>query len=478
MNITKHFKYLLYITLTIFISNCSPAKKDTRTQPLQPTPIVIKNISIIPMTTDNTVIKNATVVIKGEKIISINKDIPKNATLIDGTGKWLIPGLIDMHVHNLADGPNTGTPTEGPFLKLPTQNFMSLYIANGVTTAFELSARSEHIAQRNEILKGTVIGPRIALAALIDAGGRSNISADTPEEGRAAVRFAKGQGYEFIKMYSNLKEEVFTAIIEEAKKQHLKVVGHIPNIFKGKTAQAFIPHFGLVAHAEEFSNQTDTFTEEEAERMAMMAKKNNTWVIPNLSNLVYIAKQARSLDSVRSLASFKYVHPLMQSKWIVSNQYNKGTNPARVAFYDELVAFHVKLVKAFKKVGVPMVAGTDAGTSGIVWGFSLHDELDLLVNAGLSPEEALISATRLPANWLQIEEKVGTVEAGKYADLILLDNNPLENIKNTRSISGVFVNGQWIDKAKINSLLSDVAQWNNAHKDQYNWIEFKKNLRR
>lgn len=471
----KHY-YLL--VLCLILSACT--QKNTASQsdaaPLQNTIYAIKNVALIPMTTPNTVIENATVVIQDDVIQSINGSIPPEAQIIDGTGKWLLPGLIDMHVHNLADGPYLSYPTKGPAVHFDTQNFMTLYIANGVTTVFELSARAEHIGQRNEILRGDIIGPRIALAALID-GKNANMSATTPEDGRQTVRIAKGEGYEFIKVYSQLSEATFKAIIDEAQQQGMKVVGHIPNAFEGHTEDAFIPHYGLVAHAEEFSNQTDIYTDEEAERFAKMSKKNGTWLIPNLSNLVYIAKQARSLDSVRNLESFKYVHPLMQSKWIVSNQYNKGSNPERIAMYDELVEFHKKIIKAFKKEGVPMVAGTDAGTSGIVWGFSLHDELQLLVEAGLTNEEVLRGATHLAAQWLGIDHKVGTIETGKFADLILLDKNPLEHISNTREISGVFVNGQWVDQQQIDRMLLGIEQWNTTHKAEYDWNALLKQIR-
>lgn len=432
---------------------------------------VIKNVNIIPMTANNKVIENATVIIHNKKIQSINDSIPTNAITIDGTGKWLIPGLIDMHVHNLADinlGSNYPTKTASHYTD--TQDFMTLFVANGVTTAFELSGRVEHFAQRNEIQNGNVIGPRIALAFLID-GGNSGNTANTASDGRQTVRLAKAQGYEFIKVYSQLNIETYMAIIDEADKQDMKVIGHIPMEFKGRTEEAFIPHFGMVAHAEEFSKQTDEFTDIEADRFAKMAKDNGAWVTPNLSNLVYIAKQARSLDNIRNLKSFKYVHPLMQSKWIVSNQYNQDSNPKRIAYFDQLVDFHIKLIKAFKKEGVPMVAGTDAGTSGIVWGFSLHDELELMVGAGLSSEEVLVSATALPATWLGISDKIGTIEVGKFADLVLLEKSPLEDISNTRKILGVFVDGRWINKPEIDNMLNEITKHNaeKLGKDEYNW---------
>ncbi len=431
----------------------------------------VRNVNIIPMTIENNVLENATILIENGKIASINKAVPEDVDIIEGKGKWLIPGLIDMHVHNMADIDfSSSHPTKGVNLFTDDQDFMLLYIANGVTTAFELEGRVEHFGQRNAIARGSVIGPRIALAYLVDGGDSGNV-ANTPSDGRQTVRIAKAQGYEFIKVYSHLNIETYKAIIDEANKQEMKVIGHIPNIFKGRTKEAFVPHFDMVAHAEEFSSQTDIYTYKEAQRLAKMAKDNGTWVTPNLSNLVKVAEQARSLDGILHSPNFKYVHPLMQSKWITSNQYNRGTNVERIAYFDKLVDFHVTLVKAFIEADVPMVAGTDAGTSGIIWGFSLHDELELLVEAGLTPEQALASASRLPATWLEIGDKIGTVEVGKYADLILLDANPLDNISNTRKISGVFVNGRWVSKEKIDVMLADLAAKNNLNKDRYDWAK-------
>ncbi|SHN44585.1 amidohydrolase family protein [Chitinophaga sp. CF418] len=471
----KHFRNLFRLfSLLIIFSGCSNLKQSSagsqqREDISQEGIYAVTNVNIIPMTTDATIIKNATVIIKDRKIVSINQTIPANAKLIDGSNKWLMPGLIDMHVHNVTDiSFGSNYPTRGATFFINTQDFMLPYIANGVTTTLELSGRPEHFGQRNEIVKGKVFGPRIALALLIN-GGDAGIVANTPADGRQTVRIAKAEGYDFIKVYSKLNIETYKAIIDEASKQGMKVVGHIPNAFKGRTEEAFVPGFDMVAHAEEFSKQTDDFSDEQAKRFAQLAKRNGTWLSPTLITMVSIAEQARSLDSIRNLPGLKYVHPLIQSKWLTANNYNKDTSPERVAYFEKLIAFHIRLVKAFKEAGVPMVAGTDAGTSGVVWGFSLHDEIALLVQAGLSPQEALASATRLPATWLGIEDKVGTVEPGKYADLILLDANPLENISNTRKIAGVFVNGRWVSKENIDALLADLEKRNIADKDKYDW---------
>jgi imidazolonepropionase-like amidohydrolase len=465
------FQLLLFFMFAAGCKNVSSVLTNRSQQKAaQQNVFAIKNVNVIPMISGAEILLNATVIIKNEKIMSLSGPIPDHAEIIDGKGKWLIPGLIDMHVHVPTDGHfNSTFPTRAATIFTNTQDVMTPFVANGVTTIFELTAMAGHFGQRNEIARGNVIGPRMALAALINGGDGSGRIANTPSDGRQTVRIAKAEGYEFIKVYSQLNIETYKAIVDEANKQGLKVIGHIPNAFRGRLKDAFVPYFGMVAHAEEFSKQTEDFSDQDAKRFAQLAKENGTWLSPTLTVMVWIARQARSLDELRALHSLQYVHPLLQSKWLTSNNYNKGTSPNRVANFEKMINFHIRLVRAFKEAGVPMVAGTDAGSSGVVGGFSLHDEIELLVEAGLTPEEALTSATRLPSIWLGIDSKVGTVEAGKYADLVLLDANPLNEIKNTRKISGVFVNGRWLDKSGINAMLSDLSKRNTASKHKYDW---------
>lgn len=437
--------------------------------------IVIENVTVVPMTTNSTVVRDATVVIDKGWIVSLQGPAPDGAKRIDGKGKWLIPGLTDMHVHVPTDGlPRARKyPTEAPTIFFDTQDIMTPYIANGVTQILNLDARPEAFGQRNQVESGAVFGPHMALAAVINGGDSPvGIKANTPSDGRQAVRDAKAEGYEFIKVYSELNVETFTAIVDEARKVGLKAVGHIPEAFQGKLESAFVPNFAMVAHAEEFSKHSKDFTTEDAKHYAELAKRNGTWLTPTMTVMRWIASQTHSMDELRASPTLQYVHPLLQSKWLTANRYNRNASPKLAAYFDRMVEFHVRLVREFKAAGVPIVAGTDTLTSGVVAGFSLHDELEMLVGAGLTPEEALASSTRLAAVWLGVDADRGTVEVGKRADLVLLDANPLVNIANTRKIAGVSVNGRWADRATLDAMLADLSRRNTAAKDQYDWKTF------
>ena len=375
----RHFLiYLLLYFFFLVISGCGSPVGLTSSPKKSQTTFAIKNVNVIPMTS-GAILRDVTVVIEKRRIVSLTGPIPGDAEIIDGNGKWLIPGLIDMHVHIPTDGHfNTTYPTHNAAIFTSTQDIMTPFVTNGVTTVFDLRSEAGHFGQRNEILRGDAVGPRMALAAMINGGDGSGRMANTPADGRQAVRMAKAEGYEFIKVYSQLDAETYKAIVDEASKQGMKVIGHIPNAFKGRIQEAFVSHFGMAAHAEELFKQTEG-GDQDPDRLATLAKENNTWLCPTLIIIAAAAEQGRSLDGLRASASLQYVHPLLQSKWLTSNNYNKSATPESMARLERMIKFNNELVRACKEAGVPIVAGTDAGSSGVVWGFSLHDELELQI---------------------------------------------------------------------------------------------------
>jgi hypothetical protein len=426
---------------------------------VRPQVTVIEHVTVIPMTEGGASIADATVVIDDGRITALRGPVPRGAFRINGRGKWLIPGLMDMHVHLPSDQllPDGDPPRDAPpRVTFDTQDIMTLYIANGVTQIMNMDADAIAIGRRNEIAAGTVIGPTMALAALIDGKRQDGRVALTPTDGRQAVRDAKAEGYGFIKLYWRLDAETFLAINDEARLQGMKVLGHIPDAFKGQVERAMVPDF-MVAHAEELAKHSPEFSDADATRFADRARASGAALTGTLTTMRWISSQVKSLDELRALPTLQYLHPVVRRQWIDRNSYIKSSSPRRIAYFERMVDFNRRLVGAFRAAGVPVVAGTDALNPGCVPGFAIHDELEMLRVAGLSNKEALAAATRVPATWMGVLADRGTIEIGKRADLVLLNADPLLAIGNTRKIAGVMINGRWLPRRALDRMLAAVA---------------------
>jgi imidazolonepropionase-like amidohydrolase len=290
--------------------------------------------------------------------------------------------------------------------------------------------------------------------------------AATADDGRQAVRDAKAEGYRFIKTYSKLTPETFQAIVDEARKNGMRVLGHIPARESGRTAEFFVPGFDLVAHAEEFAQQTAVPALDRIPAYVQMMKANGTSLIATLTLNERLLDQTRDPNTLKARAELRYLDPGVYQMVMHGNPYLRDTSAKRVAFLQSLVDFNRELVRACAAAGVPVLTGTDSPVPGVVPGFSLHDEFEALVRAGLSPREVLEGTTRQAAEWLGTVGDRGTVERGKRADLVLLDADPLESIGSTRRIAAVIVNGRHIDKSWLDSRLKALATRNPTAPDQ------------
>jgi imidazolonepropionase-like amidohydrolase len=424
-----------------------------------------------------------TVMILEDRITAIGKTQnvrpPKGIKVVDAAGKFLIPGLWDMHAHTTY------------------KDFLMLFVANGVTGIRDMGGTPEEfnrlVQWRREIATGAAIGPHIVAAGLFVDGplpiGRPNsLNVATADEARQAVRYLKEQGADFIKVYSMLPREAYFAIADEAKKSGLKFVGHVPASISALEAsdagQKTIEHLFRVlpafstdeaklnqelmevtskkgisdfVHAEIHSQIASLDSYDMSRAAALFARfvRNQTWFDPTLIGWATLTETNDKLltDDVR----LKYIPTDRRTLW---NTQRSGllrslgpefeTNRAR------LFKRHLEIVGAMQRAGVKVLAGTDSAGLYLSPGFSLHDELALLVKAGLTPMQALQAATIDPATFLGLSESLGSLEKGKIANMVLLEANPLVDIRNTQKIASVVLRGRLISKSDIQEMYSKV----------------------
>jgi len=387
-------------------------------------------------------VRDAVVVVRAGRIVAAGPRarvaVPAGARVIDGRGKWIIPGLWDMHAHfeQVEWGP--------------------IYLAAGVTTVRDVGNVREFITSvRDAVRDGRGVGPRMLLAGVVDGDGPFALGVQrvsTPEQARAWVRRYHDAGFQQMKVYSSVKLDVLRALTQEAHRLGMTVTGHVPegiDAYQGVEAgMDQINHATYVLAIMRPTppgprNPADTLpldpSTPEARRAIDFLKRHGTVIDPTLSVYEMFMHPAR--------VPFREYEPgvgkIAPELRVPLN--NTGVPPEREAAARVRFQRLVDAVRALHRAGVPIVAGTDQ----TVPGHSLHRELELYVRAGFTPMEALQSATLVPARVMGMERQVGTVEAGKAADLLLLDADPLADISNTRRIHTVIAGGRVYDPATL-----------------------------
>jgi imidazolonepropionase-like amidohydrolase len=433
--------------------------------------IVITDVNVVDVRTGE-IRADQIVIIERNRIVAAGsrKDTkyPRNAATVNAKGGYLIPGLWDMHVH-LAFG---------DWFPKAEQITLPLFIANGVTGVRDMGSELSTVqAWRNAIESGTLIGPRIMTSGPMLDGVKprfpSSLAIATPEEGRRAVDRLKASGADFIKLQSLLTAEAVRAIAEESQKEEIRFEGHVPDAVRAEEmSNAGMHSFehligvfeGSSPMEEEFlkggkseAKFLATYDAERAGKLAAVLAKNQTWQCPtlvwerggNLIDVTDFGKDARA----------KYVPAYWKEKtWQkmthdVEEEFGTDDLATRQKFLDK----ELEVVQMLHKAGVPFLAGTDTPPGVYIFpGFSLHEELQRFVAAGFTPLEALQTATINPAKFFGMEEQNGTIERGKFADMVLLDANPLADIGNTQKIAAVFFNGRCFSRAELAKLLTKV----------------------
>ncbi|UCF28947.1 MAG: amidohydrolase family protein [Chloroflexota bacterium] len=449
------------------------------------TSVAFQNVTVIPMDSAR-ILEGQTVVIEDRHIADIGAsgdiDIPANTHVVDGEGKFLIPGLSDMHIHTSA-----------------SENDLLVYLANGVTTVRDMGSESPVILEwRDQVRDGARVGPSIWAwwpsienNQLWDEWGTERASrggktwVHTPEEAEQLVAEMAALGVDGIKAHVVDSSDIYLALLESASRHSLPFDGHVPedhtfcgtgldcwNDFRKMGVPALAHVEELVKMVELLDENSRQASDESIRHIAQDAANDGLWVSTSIYLMRSIADQAADLEgTLAAMPELKYVHPGVFDgmKWGPGENYYvaAGSRP----WWPEYVAANEKMLLALSESGALLMSGTDASTPVLVPGFSLHDELETMADVGLSPYDVLRTSTYNPALYLGELDEFGTVEAGKRADLVLLEGNPLQDIANTRQIAGVMAQGRYYSRADLDLMLEAVAQDYEATKTTQSVIE-------
>ena len=392
--------------------------------------IVLKNANVITMT-DEKILSNTDILVENDRITNVSTNIT-DAEVIDCSGKYIIPGLADMHVH----------------INLTSDEDMKLFVANGITCVRNMNGSESALKMKEKTTnERDFVCPLIYTSTPILDGHPPvfpfNVVLETPEEARAYILKAKEDGYDFLKVYNNLKIPVYKEILKTAKETGLDVIGHIPAAVGAEMAIE-CGQYGF-EHIKALKR----------DQLAPAAKAG-IYFTPTLivQKIIRMIKNDSITEDMYDDGIMKYVSPEVKARWRETVKFYKVHDFKLDRSFEEYVAD----AKVFLDFGGKLLAGTDAQNPFVVFGFSLHDELELLAQSGISCYEILKTATVNGAESNHQEKQWGTIQPGKCANLVVLNSNPFENIGNARDISAVILKGKHYNRKALDGFLTQVAQ--------------------
>lgn len=450
--------------------------------PQPPAPIALTHVTVINVESGQLE-PDRTVVVTGNRITAVGPastiTLPSGTRVVESQGKFLIPGLWDMHVHAAYPGLDA--------------LFLPALLANGVTGVRDMfSSMPNRDSSRAKVARAEIAGPRIVGSGHILDGTppiwQGSVAVQSGAEATRAVDSLKRAGADFIKVYSRLTPEEFFAAARESRRLRIPFAGHVPQLVAASAASdsgmASVEHLtnflfgcsskedqllkeladaavkgidsmGLVARSQ-VEPVLASFDVERCRALARRLVKNGTWMVPTITvlhSVAFLDDSTLALDP-----RLKYVPGWFRRGWNPREDFRfkmltaKDWLQRKAAYQRQL-----EIIKVLHQEGVGFLAGTDLANPYVFPGFSLHEELRNLVSVGFTPAEALRAATLSPALYLRSTDSLGTVAAGKVADLVLLDANPLSNIGNTEKIRAVIAAGRFYDRAALDKLLADAA---------------------
>jgi imidazolonepropionase-like amidohydrolase len=467
------FRILMVLTLVprVFVLGQASSQSSGEV----PARLALTHVTLVDVR-DGTTHADTTVLIAGDRIESVGPTsairLPKHTRVVNAGGQFLIPGLWDMHVHALWDADRA-------------RAFLPLFLANGVTGVREMGGPmpvADQVRWRQDVAKGSVLGPRLVIAGPFVDGPHAiwpgSVKVSTAEEGRQAVDSLQSAGVDFIKVYSQIPRAAYLAIAEEARKDRIPFVGHVPlevDVSEASTeGQKSIEHLmGILLHCSSKADElkadlmrgvninqlndqmVDTYDPEKAATLFALFVKNGTWHTPTLT--IRHARPYLQELQAEDDSRLKYIPKSIVDGWVAKDDKRQPASAEVAASRKRLFQKETEVVGAMRRAGVRFLAGTDTPNPFCFPGFSLHDELGFMVKAGFTPLEALQASTINPAEFLGLSDSLGTIEKSKIADLVLLEADPLKDIANTKKITAVITNGRFLDRTALDGLLAVAA---------------------
>jgi len=432
--------------------------------PATPLPLFAQNttvfdgVHVVPLDRER-VMENQTVVVQDGRITALGArgavTVPVGAVHVAAEGRYLIPGLAEMHAHIPAPGAGAQF----------TENVLFLYVAAGVTTIRGMLGHPDHLALRGRVERGEWVGPRIWTSGPSVNG----TSVPTPDSAVRAAASQKQAGYDFIKIHPGLARAVFDSLDAAADRAGIRYAGHVPvDVGLDRALEAgywSIDH--LDGYVEALAGRTGqagggwfgvAFTGDvRSDRIADVARRTaqaGVWNVPT-QILMESYATAETADDMGRRPEVRYMPARTRAQWVAWKREAASQQPQAVL--DRWIGIRRSLIKALHDAGAGLLLGSDAPQVWNVPGFSVHRELEALVAAGLTPYEALVTGTRNIATYLGTADRAGTIAVGRQADLILLDANPLADIRNTTRRAGVMIRGVWYPQADIERRLETIA---------------------
>jgi imidazolonepropionase-like amidohydrolase len=422
--------------------------------------VAFVDVTVIPMDRERR-LSGQTVVVRGDRIVELGPvasvKVPEGATRVEGKGRFLIPGLAEMHAH-IPGGQASDSAVE---------RTLFLYVAGGLTTVRGMLGHPRHLELRARAARGELLSPTIYAAGPSLNGN----SIPDPTAARKAVIEQKEAGYDLLKIHPGVSREAFDTLVATARRIGIPFAGHVPTeVGVGHAIEskyATIEHLdgyieamvgdGAPVSAEQSAffglNLGEHLDESKLPALAAATKKAGVWNVPTqvlLENLVLVESSAE----LARRPEMRYVAPEMPAQWAQVKDGMLAETGSTPESARRTIEVRRRLIKALHAAGAGLLLGSDAPQIYNVPGFSTHRELESLVAAGLTPYQALETGTRNVARYFGTERETGTVERGKRADLVLLEADPLVDIRNTTKRAGVMVRGRWLPQAEIERLLA------------------------